>query len=499
MYNIFSTSLILLLLIHSVILFSQEQRNPVLEYCTGTWCVWCPCGEQVVEQIESSLPNAVILSYHGPVGSNDPFRNFPGNSIINLLTFISYPTGVVDRTSAPIINESWFDAVNNRNSIPATISINTNGSFNPVDRLLNVNINSTALQNLSGTFKMNIMILEDSLIYPQSGNSSCPGGNEYVHHNVVREMINGAEGEILVNGSNWNTGQTISKNIQYTVPANFVAEKCHLVVLVYKVQSPFYSAQIQQAKKFYLTGLTQISITVTSPNGGENILGGSNYNITWVAQNTDSVKIEYSSDSGTSWNPVINSFLNTGTFNWNVPKIASANCKIRISKTTNPLNYDVSNYLFSIYPFQFSVFTGWNLISVPILCEDMSKATLFPNSVSGAYGYNNGYIIVDTLKNAKGYWLKFNAGETISHYGNFLTQNSINVVSGWNLIGPFDQVINLNQIATQPPNLLASSFYGYGNGYYVATQFDPGKSYWIKASVNGIIQLFPTSLKDNQK
>jgi hypothetical protein len=469
--------------------FAQQQRNPVLEYCTGTWCQWCPCGHTIVEQIESSLPNAIFLGYHGPAGSSDPFDDFPGNSIISLLTFSAYPTGIIDRTSAPVGRDSWFNSVNNRNGVPANVSINTNGIFDPVNRLLNLNINSTALQNLSGTFKMNLIILEDSLIYSQSGNTSCPGGSQYVHDNVVRAMINGAEGEMLVNGSTWNIGETISKNIQYTVPANFNADKCDLVVLVYKTQSPFYVSQIQQAEEYELTNLSQISIFVTSPNGGENILGGSNYDVTWTAHNTDSVKIEYSSDTGISWLPVVNSYLNTGLFEWDVPEISSTNCKIRISSTVSPANSDVSNNSFTIYPFQFDVFTGWNLISVPIRSEDMSKISLFPNSISGAYGYNNGYSIVDTLRNATGYWLKFNAAEIINLYGGIVTQDTVNVVSGWNMIGPFDEVININSITTQPPNLLASSFYGYGGGYYVANEFEPGRGYWIKVNANGVIQL----------
>ncbi len=470
-------------------LFAQQQRNPVLEYCTGTWCQWCPCGHLVIEQIKSSIPNAIFLGYHGPAGSSDPYDDFPGNSIMNLLTLSAYPTGIIDRTSAPVGRESWFSSVNNRNSVPANVSISTNGTFDPVNRLLNLNINSTALQNLSGTFKMNLIILEDSLVYSQSGNTSCPGGSQYLHNNVVRAMINGAEGEMLINGSTWNIGETISKNIQYTVPANFVIGKCNLVVLVYKVQSPFYQSQMQQAVRFTFTNLSQISITVTSPNGGENILGGSNYDVTWTAQNTDSVKIEFSSDSGVNWLPVENSFLNTGLFNWDVPETVSTNCKIRISSTGSPANYDVNNNPFTIYAFQFDVFTGWNLISVPILSEDMSKSSLFPNSVSGAYGYNNGYSMIDTLRNAAGYWLKFNTGEIIDLYGNYITPDTVNVVSGWNIIGPFDEVININSITTQPPNLLASSFYGYGGGYYVANELEPGRGYWIKANVNGIIQL----------
>ncbi len=50
---------------------------------------------------------------------------------------------------------------------------------------------------------------------------------------------------------------------------------------------------------------------------------------------------------------------------------------------------------------QFNVYSGWNLVSVPILSEDMSKSFLFPTAVSPVYGYNNGYYTVDTLFNER--------------------------------------------------------------------------------------------------
>ena len=38
-----------------------QTRNPVLEYCTGTWCQWCPCGEDVIkDDILPAIPNAII-------------------------------------------------------------------------------------------------------------------------------------------------------------------------------------------------------------------------------------------------------------------------------------------------------------------------------------------------------------------------------------------------------------------------------------------------------
>ena len=44
-----------------------------------------------------------------------------------------------------------------------------------------------------------------------------------------------------------------------------------------------------------------------------------------------------------------------------------------------------------------SVNNEWNMISVPLLAEDMSLSNLFPTATSSAYGYDGGYVTEDTL------------------------------------------------------------------------------------------------------
>ena len=124
----FSSFVMVLLFLGSVNSPAQTQRNPVLEFCTGTWCQWCPCGDQVIEEnILPNLSNAIILAYHG--AGSDPFRIFPGSSIISSLGLSAYPTGVIDRTSGVQSRGSWFTLMNSRNSIPATVSIDIQRSL----------------------------------------------------------------------------------------------------------------------------------------------------------------------------------------------------------------------------------------------------------------------------------------------------------------------------------------------------------------------------------
>lgn len=137
---------------------------------------------------------------------------------------------------------------------------------------------------------------------------------------------------------------------------------------------------------------------------------------------------------------------------------------------------------------------GWNLISVPLKANDMSKNSLFPTSVSAAYSYDNGYITKDTLVNGTGYWLKFNNSSSQTITGQKPTNRNIIVKAGWNLIGPFETNVPVSQITQIPAGIVQSSYYGYNNGYVVSDTLNPGKGYWVKVSQNGILSI-PASIK----
>ena len=75
-------------------------------------------------------------------------------------------------------------------------------------------------------------------------------------------------------------------------------------------------------------------IGVDSPNGGENWEVGSSHDITWTSTGTSgNVRIEYSTNGGSSWSDVIASTPDDGVHSWTIPNAPSANCLVRISDT----------------------------------------------------------------------------------------------------------------------------------------------------------------------
>jgi hypothetical protein len=91
------------------------------------------------------------------------------------------------------------------------------------------------------------------------------------------------------------------------------------------------------------------SILVTSPNGGEKWLVGSQQNITWTNQNFNSaVKIVYSINNGSSYLPVTANASNTGLYSWPIPNTPSKNCLVKVSDASDGNPTDASNAVFEI-------------------------------------------------------------------------------------------------------------------------------------------------------
>ena len=90
------------------------------------------------------------------------------------------------------------------------------------------------------------------------------------------------------------------------------------------------------------------SVTVTSPNGGENWEAGTVHQINWTRQAVSLIKIEYSTDNGSVWSVVIASRPSFGIFNWTIPNTPSTQCLVRISDVANSAINDVSDSTFTI-------------------------------------------------------------------------------------------------------------------------------------------------------
>ncbi|MBN2020671.1 MAG: hypothetical protein JW749_10665 [Sedimentisphaerales bacterium] len=93
------------------------------------------------------------------------------------------------------------------------------------------------------------------------------------------------------------------------------------------------------------------SLTLTSPNGSENIATGALWPITWQTTGTVAdVTIEFSLDNGQTWTAVYpRNTGNTGSYEWFVPMVSSSQCRVRVVDTADLAVFDTSNAVFTIF------------------------------------------------------------------------------------------------------------------------------------------------------
>ncbi|MFN4854531.1 MAG: PKD domain-containing protein [Bacteroidota bacterium] len=146
--------------------------------------------------------------------------------------------------------------------------------------------------------------------------------------------------------SSWSALATGMYNMgaaEWQVP-NLSSNRCFLRI------SDFFNANISDTSNARFSIIpASPSITLYAPNGGETFASGQETSIFWSATSIAQIKIEFSSDGGTSYTTIASAVDATmGFYSWNVPGTPSSNCRIRISDAANNSLSDASLNTFSI-------------------------------------------------------------------------------------------------------------------------------------------------------
>jgi hypothetical protein len=209
-------------------------RNSLLEFATGTWCPWCPCGDQTAESLTHTYPGMVVISYHGG-GGGDPYLNYTGNSIISALGFTGYPTAIIDRQNSPGSYTTWsgYTQARNTNAVsPIAIAI-TGHTYNPATRQLTFNVEATPNITLPIKYKVGVVLTENNLVYTQTGNTTCPGSTTWVHNWVCRGLLTPMTG-MLLNTGTWASGQKPVIGFTTTLDASWIPANCRINAFVFQ-------------------------------------------------------------------------------------------------------------------------------------------------------------------------------------------------------------------------------------------------------------------------
>ncbi|MFA4922802.1 MAG: T9SS type A sorting domain-containing protein, partial [Ignavibacteriaceae bacterium] len=204
-------------------------------------------------------------------------------------------------------------------------------------------VNYKEINAVSNTFTI---IKPLALLTPRGGEKWFSGSVQQVNWNF--NFVDSVKLEYsLNNGASW---QLIANSLPATllvydwhIPPNINSTQCRVKITD---RNNIFTAD-SSGDVFTIIDPT---LTVLTPNGGENLKGDTEYQITWKNQNSDSLAIDYSTNNGTTWTLITKACnAKAEKFTWVIPKVTSTQCLMRITDKNYLTVSDTSDEVFSIY------------------------------------------------------------------------------------------------------------------------------------------------------
>ncbi len=236
---------------------SVIHKKVLVEDYTGHLCGNCPAAgvylNDTLKQIYGHC--LVVVSVHAgffarvcpnsPCPGDQPagsfltdFRNPVGEGWNTFFGITGNPKGMVDRIGYPTGTHSkaynaWAPAIAAEVSKAANASLEITNSYNSLNRSLSVTVKTDVINNLSGDYKLQVVLTEDSIIGWQEWYNHTPVYvPDYVHHHVLRDAINTQWGESIITGGA-ASGNSITKNYTYSLNNLWNPDYCNVVAFVY--------------------------------------------------------------------------------------------------------------------------------------------------------------------------------------------------------------------------------------------------------------------------
>jgi len=227
-------------------------QKVLLEDYTGHKCVNCPAAAKLAGDLKEAYGDQlIIMAVHAgffatPAGP--PFdldlRTAIGDQWNAYYNVIGNPQGLVNRKlyngAALLPPASWGEKIQEviTNETPqASIEIET--SYNAEFRILDVEVNSKFLSEISETYYLQLVLVEDSIPGAQSNNNASVGDTpvieDYVHRHVLRQDINGLNGEIVNDGEAIVVNEVYTNNYSLTLNADYKAQHCSVIAFLYRI------------------------------------------------------------------------------------------------------------------------------------------------------------------------------------------------------------------------------------------------------------------------
>lgn len=212
-------------------------QKVLVEDYTGHKCGNCPRASKALYDLKAIYGDRlIIMAVHAgtfatvfPPGApyyTYDFRNPVGVELDTDfgISVAGNPNGMVNRRevngSLIVSSTQWADEVatvlSSADPVPASITIET--TYNSTTRELQAQIDTKIFEDLAGTYRLSVYMLEDSIVNWQKDYDVTPNDvPDYVHREVLRGSMNGTYGDVI-------TGTTAGSEGTYTFNATLGAD-----------------------------------------------------------------------------------------------------------------------------------------------------------------------------------------------------------------------------------------------------------------------------------
>jgi len=244
-------------------------RKVLVEDFTGHKCGNCPQAAIAIAGIKNTyqerlVPIAIHSNFYATPGAAPytyDFRTTEGNDYDAFFTLPAQPIGLINRIDYPNnhwkSHYSWAAIVDTLMAIPPDAYIKIINNYNSATRSLSTSVRTIFPNQMSGTYKLIVLLTEDSVVKPQK-DYSMPAGQQdvmnYIHRHVLRDGISSTSfGDQFV--TNPTAGLDSTLNFQYTLPLTFPATNgippdenhCYVVAYIYDAAT-YEVVQVEETK-----------------------------------------------------------------------------------------------------------------------------------------------------------------------------------------------------------------------------------------------------------
>ncbi len=238
-------------------------KQILIEEFTGHKCGYCPGGDQAIEQLKKLYCDHIIpVSIHAGVFANTnssgkytyDFRSDDGSAIDEYYNPTEFPSALINRKehSGGLILEDtyWLTTVSELLEQEPVLDIDIQSVYNSGSRSLEVDIDVIFIEAMNDNLMLSVYFVEDSIVSWQKDYSLEIGQQDvefYPHNHVLRDAINGAWGDEILNGQ-ISANDVKSKSFEYIVNNEWVVDNSLIVAFVYRNESK----EVLQASQKYI-------------------------------------------------------------------------------------------------------------------------------------------------------------------------------------------------------------------------------------------------------